>query len=326
MLVTAKNVLDVARHEIGVTESPAGSNEQKYGAEFHDNGVAWCAIFTSWCFKHAGDINLIGGFDDYTVSMAQWFYNHQQWIEPYGKVQPGDVVFFHFGSTNTGRWKNIHHVGIVEGIAADGRIITIEGNTSVSSDDNGGAVMRRVRSRSGIAGFGRPKYAVAAAPVVPEKFYWVFAQVGDEKRAAAAHAAADGLGLTSMRCDFAPWFVRIHVRASKLATLQTKLKTAGIHGYCFETVEESHGFAAKFGVTGLKDAFDWYFVKGDSAKIIACANKYGLSSYALGSTGVVGVHARPALGEKFTADNAVRGLSGFVTETTAFQGQTIPRF
>ena len=50
------------------------------------------------------------------------------------------------------------HIGIVEKANKDGTYTTIEGNTSKSSDDNGGAVMRRTRSKSVIRGFARPAY------------------------------------------------------------------------------------------------------------------------------------------------------------------------
>jgi GH25 family lysozyme M1 (1,4-beta-N-acetylmuramidase) len=46
------------------------------------------------------------------------------------------------------------------------KIKTIEGNTSVTSDDNGGAVMERTRS-SNIVGYGRPEYA-ESTPVGPD--------------------------------------------------------------------------------------------------------------------------------------------------------------
>ena len=38
------------------------------------------------------------------------------------------------------------------------KITAIEGNTSITSDDNGGAVMERVRDYTYIVGYGRPNY------------------------------------------------------------------------------------------------------------------------------------------------------------------------
>lgn len=144
--------------EVGVHESPAGSNRQKYGAYFHDNGVAWCAIHICWLFVMMGWLALIGGFNDYTVAMAQWFYNHGLWGT---KPKRGAIGFMNFGNPNAmGRWKGIHHVVYVLGVLPDGRVVTHEGNTSQSSDDNGGEVQVRYRNPSFFAGYGYPKYPV----------------------------------------------------------------------------------------------------------------------------------------------------------------------
>ena len=52
-MAKASDVLKVAASQIGVKESPAGSNRSKYGKWFGLNGVPWCAIFLDWCFEHA---------------------------------------------------------------------------------------------------------------------------------------------------------------------------------------------------------------------------------------------------------------------------------
>lgn len=67
--------------------------------------------------------------------------------------RPGDLVLFDF----RGNHKKRDHVGIV--VSASGNTVyTIEGNTSVTSQDNGGNVMRRTRTKSQITSFLRPKY------------------------------------------------------------------------------------------------------------------------------------------------------------------------
>lgn len=64
----------------------------------------------------------------------------------------GDIVLFDFNKNGTS-----DHVGVV--LSASGNTIyTIEGNTSLDSDDNGGCVMKRTRSKSQINYFVRPKY------------------------------------------------------------------------------------------------------------------------------------------------------------------------
>ncbi len=67
--------------------------------------------------------------------------------------RPGDLVMFDFKGNHTKR----DHVGIVVSASGD-TVSTVEGNTSVTSNDNGGAVMRRTRTRSQITSFIRPRY------------------------------------------------------------------------------------------------------------------------------------------------------------------------
>jgi len=47
-------IVEIAEKEIGTTEYPANTNKTKYGAWFGLNGLAWCAIFVSWCYDKAG--------------------------------------------------------------------------------------------------------------------------------------------------------------------------------------------------------------------------------------------------------------------------------
>ena len=67
--------------------------------------------------------------------------------------KPGDLVLFDFKGTH--RWRD--HIGIVTGSSGN-TVYTVEGNTSITSNDNGGAVMRRTRYKSQITSFIRPRY------------------------------------------------------------------------------------------------------------------------------------------------------------------------
>ena len=42
---SGRNVLEIARAELGQTEQPAGSNRTKYGAWFGLDGYPWCMMF-----------------------------------------------------------------------------------------------------------------------------------------------------------------------------------------------------------------------------------------------------------------------------------------
>ena len=83
--------------------------------------------------------------------MLEWFEAHNQIVT---HPQPGDIVFFKY-STNKRR---TNHVGLMTSVEDSTHFLTIEGNTSTKSDDNGGAVMERRRTRTNVVAFARPKY------------------------------------------------------------------------------------------------------------------------------------------------------------------------
>lgn len=146
----------MARSQIGTVESPPRSNRQKYGAWYGMNGAAWCAMFVSWVFWHAGHplpaIRTKKGFA-YCPDIVDYAKRHRIWLDKNAQPKPGDIVLFSFGG------KRPDHVGIVEAVLSDGRIQSIDGNTSAGDPRNGGSVARVIRNRSRIVGF------VSVAPV-----------------------------------------------------------------------------------------------------------------------------------------------------------------
>ena len=60
----SRDVLDVARAELGNMESPDGSNRTKYGKWMGLDGQPWCMSFVQWCFDQAGvtlkDLDAVG--------------------------------------------------------------------------------------------------------------------------------------------------------------------------------------------------------------------------------------------------------------------------
>jgi hypothetical protein len=148
---TRDAVLAIAAWQIGVMESPSGSNKVKYGQEYGLNGQPWCLMFIWWVFKEAG-------FSLYktascTALMNQYKQNApKQWVT--SGFKPGDIVLFDF----TGKKAKTEHCGIVESVDADGNLVTIEGNTGTGNDANGGAVMRRSRNIKYVTGAVRPGY------------------------------------------------------------------------------------------------------------------------------------------------------------------------
>lgn len=148
-MATAEQILDIARGELGTTESPTGSNKTKYGAWYGLNGQPWCMIFIQWCFDRAG-VKLPAR----TASCGALMRAAQAagcWVT--ADFFPGDVVIYDFpGGAAT------DHTGIIEAVTLTG-VTAIEGNTSqAGSQSNGGQVCRKTRPYSQIVGVVRPNY------------------------------------------------------------------------------------------------------------------------------------------------------------------------
>jgi hypothetical protein len=151
---SAAKVLKIARAEIGYKESPANSNKTKYGKEYGMNSQPWCAMFVWWVFKHAGCPELFygGKKSAYCPTIADYYIAKKQTVSK-GSGKAGDIVLFDWNDSGMS-----DHIGIIEKKNADGSYTTIEGNTAVGNDSNGGKVMRRTRYQKDISWICRPKY------------------------------------------------------------------------------------------------------------------------------------------------------------------------
>lgn len=138
------DVLNIACGQLGVTESPAGSNRTKYGKWMGLDGQPWCMSFVQWCFHQAG--TPLPHKTGSCSALLNWYQKNRPDCvvkDP----QPGDIAIFTFG-----------HTGIVER-ALPGSVMCIEGNTSPGqsgSQDNGGGVYRRQRNLALVRAFIRP--------------------------------------------------------------------------------------------------------------------------------------------------------------------------
>lgn len=150
-MTSATKVLNIARSQLGYREGRNNSN--KFGRWYGMNNVSWCDMFVSWVGVQANARNIIGKAA-YTPAHAAWFRQHGRWGHT---PRRGAIAFFDFPDS----LHRIQHIGIVESVRDDGRVVTIEGNTASGtwgSQSNGGGVFRRVRSRSVIVGYGYPDY------------------------------------------------------------------------------------------------------------------------------------------------------------------------
>src|SRR3954449_12389935 len=156
-------ILNAVRPEVGVAEQPPGSNDSPRIAQYRQatagSGVGpWCSYFTSWAARQAG-VPLgdsgqgFGRVDD----VYAWAQRTGKAI-PAGSAppQPGDLIV----------WDE--HIGVVENVLPDGRIQTIEGNSSDqvarrTYDSGGGGAVGFVR-----LGCPRPARLRPAAPAPPD--------------------------------------------------------------------------------------------------------------------------------------------------------------
>lgn len=157
MSCTKEKYVKTALGFVGTTEHPPGSNINAITEEFGLPGSAWCDQKISVAGKHAGARDIIGWFA-FTPSHAKWFNAQGHFHHGTDGIQVGDIIFFAFyGPNYEGRWLGICHVGVVIGIKADGRLVVDEGN-----HNNADQIV--VRSRTHIAGYGRPDYDQPVAP------------------------------------------------------------------------------------------------------------------------------------------------------------------
>lgn len=160
-----------------------GTNQQKYGEWFGNNGEPWCATFVTWCWYHSGlSYDLLVRYQGCTAGMKwcteQGIMNYVQDFDfgeelengisgkQYGgeyKPVTGDIVFFL--SAGMG------HTGIVI-YSDDTYLYTIEGNTSDQV-----AIKRWTLTDARITGYAHPKYPEYSGE--REDFSWIKEQQED---------------------------------------------------------------------------------------------------------------------------------------------------
>lgn len=154
---TVKDVIEIAKSQVGVKEYPFNSNSVIYNDWYYGRPVQgpdypWCMVFVQWVFNRA-KVPL----PKRTAScrdLGQSAIAKGQYIDKRGPFLPGDVLLYSFNKRLTPT-----HTGIMVGYdKKKDRYIAIEGNTSNTNEANGGEVMKKYRKASNIVGAVRPKY------------------------------------------------------------------------------------------------------------------------------------------------------------------------
>lgn len=158
--MSAVTALDFAQAQRGTAESPHGSNKGPKITQWEiDSGYPWVANAAAgvpWCQCFANAGARAGGAplipDGFTPDFLSGKYAAKGYKPiPLADAEPGDFVYF--------KWPGVSsaicdHVGILVSKTAT-TVTCIEGNTSgtdVGSQNNGGGVYLRTRSRTLVAG------------------------------------------------------------------------------------------------------------------------------------------------------------------------------
>lgn len=168
-MITYKKLLKNCKKYIGTKEKPSNSNNVMFNTHFYGHTVKgsaypWCCVFVWDMFRISGGSSQFcnGKKVAYCPEVENYYKKNNSWHKT-GKV--GDLCLMDFGKGRAS------HIGIVVEVLGNGKYKTIEGNTSLDSNDNGGCVMYRIRSKSVIRGFARPEYAKTKTEKSKVKYY-----------------------------------------------------------------------------------------------------------------------------------------------------------
>ena len=120
-----QKIVAIASREVGVAESPPGSNNSPRIAQYRSATAGspgpgpWCAYFTSWAAKEAGvPVGPNGSGFGSVDALYSWAQGAGKALPKGATPQPGDLIVWN------------EHIGIVESVGPGGTVNTIEGNSS----------------------------------------------------------------------------------------------------------------------------------------------------------------------------------------------------
>lgn len=144
-----EKALNQIKTQLGVTENPKGTNKNKFGNWYGMDRVPWCAECVTWCYVTVGSKAFLRGrryaYVPYIVHDARAGVN---WLSVTDHPKPGDLVCFDWDNDGVA-----DHVGMVLSMGTGGAFKTIEGNTGIGNDSNGGEVMQRDRNKRDVQAF-----------------------------------------------------------------------------------------------------------------------------------------------------------------------------
>ncbi|MCL2409435.1 MAG: CHAP domain-containing protein [Oscillospiraceae bacterium] len=154
----AAKIIATARGHLGTRESPPHSNNVRFNTAYYGRAVSgpafpWCVVFVWYVFREAGLSHLFFGGERTASCGALVTFARRHGLFRTSGFESGDLVFFDW----SGRRTTAQHMGIITEVRQSA-VVSIEGNTSIGNDSDGGEVMERTRSFQSIVGAYRPEY------------------------------------------------------------------------------------------------------------------------------------------------------------------------
>ncbi len=158
-----RDFVKVAQEEVG----NGGDKYRKWYYGYDGKGIAWCAVFVSWCANKAGLLNkdLIPKTDGAGCFAREGVVKGWgKWYEGGTTPQTGDIISFCWNGYGRYPGQDAYfsdHVGIVEEVEGD-TVWTIEGNTGGGNDTS--TVKRKCYAVKNvyINGYYRPNWQSAS--------------------------------------------------------------------------------------------------------------------------------------------------------------------
>lgn len=129
-------VLNTLRSNIGLGETPAGSNHNKITVWYNKNVAKigngpWCEMTVTWAMWTSGVKGLKIGraYTVYGARDAQAGARGSTWHWGTRGMRPGDQIYYDWGGRK-GSIAVVDHTGVAEKILGDGTFYALEGNTS----------------------------------------------------------------------------------------------------------------------------------------------------------------------------------------------------
>lgn len=222
-MATAKQLVEMADSFVGTSDT-GQFNRDYYG---YDNGAPYCCIFQWDMFQKckAPELFFDGGKTASCTALLNWGYNRGLLVD-LKDGRTGDLILFDWDDS-----RDADHVGMIKTHNSDGSYLTIEGNTSIGNNGNGGQVMRRTRwvGYDHVRAIIRPKYQKTVTYQVHQQTYGWLPFV-DEGECAGYTGRSKRMESLRINSDFYDFVYGVHQQTYGDSKEFTNGQAAGVTG------------------------------------------------------------------------------------------------